>query len=106
MAKKRTTPRRAPRSTTPAMFGDGMPSQARTETAQKAEPNGNGAPVPVVPAVRPLASRRPGIARPGQPRPQLPLAQEYHYIVGDLKRLGILAASTFALLIILGLIIR
>ena len=36
----------------------------------------------------------------------VPLAEEYHYVVADLKRLGILAAGTFGVLIVLGLIIR
>ncbi len=33
-------------------------------------------------------------------------AAEYHYVLSDLRRLGILAASSFAVLVILALIIR
>jgi hypothetical protein len=32
--------------------------------------------------------------------------QEYHYVITDLKRVGILAAAMFALLIVLSFVIR
>lgn len=34
------------------------------------------------------------------------LVSEYHYVISDLKRLGVLAASMFVLLVVLALVIR
>lgn len=34
------------------------------------------------------------------------LAQEYHYVLSDLRRIGILAASMFALLVALALLVQ
>lgn len=39
-------------------------------------------------------------------RPKLPMSEEYKYVALDLRRLGITAASIFALLIVLGFIVR
>lgn len=52
----------------------------------------------------------PAVARPAaapleRPAPRsTDLAAEYRYVYGDLKRIGILAASMFALLIVLALL--
>ena len=40
------------------------------------------------------------------PAKSVDFATEYHYVLGDLKRVGILAASMFATLIVLALIIH
>jgi|YNPNPStandDraft_1061719.scaffolds.fasta_scaffold04379_9 hypothetical protein len=94
MAKKKSK-RRVPSAATPRMYGNGKPSQP--SSARPTQPAS-------APAIR--AGSRP--AAPSQPAAHNPavLAQEYRYVLSDLRRLGILAAATFAILIILGLIIR
>lgn len=87
MAKKKTT-RRVPQAATPRMYGDGKPSQA----AQAAAKPGTA---------RPAAS---GAAASG--RGTADLAKEYGYVVGDLKRLFIVAAALFAGLVALSVVIR
>jgi hypothetical protein len=87
MAKKKTT-RRVPQTSTPRMYGDGKPSQV---TAGAAPASGTG----VRPAGGAAAARGP-----------VDLAKEYGYVAGDLKRLGIVAATLFAGLFALRLIIR
>jgi hypothetical protein len=107
MAKKKT--RRVPRSSTPRMYGDGTPSQA---TKPQEASTGQPAPSATTGAV-PTQSRgtnRPpaagGAARASAARAPISLAEEYHYVIGDLRHLGIQAAVTFAVLIILGFILR
>jgi hypothetical protein len=101
MAKKKNTPRRVPRSTTPRTFGDGLPSQVKQSAMQ-----GNGHAVAEAPIVASPAAalRRP--PRPGEARAQLPLTAEYAYVMSDLRRLAILAATTFAILLVLGFVLR
>ena len=104
MAKKKSNYRRVPRSTTPRTFGDGQPSAAVTQTAEAVRPNGKPASVakqPSVPARRSLSG-----SRLGESRSQVPLPVEYHYVVPDLRRLGLLALSTFGIMIVLGILIR
>ena len=107
MAKKKVTSRRVPRSTTPRTFGDGMPSPAAEATVEG--PTGavrqTARPVSVVPQSS-VAARRSAAIRSGEARAQVPLAQEYHYISADLRRLAVLAVSTFVLLMVLGVVIR
>lgn len=90
MAKKRTNPRRVPRAVEPRMYGDGKPSQL----PQSADRPGVAA--TPAPAVRPM----------GAPRVPVTVTQDYHYVLSDLRRLGIVAIATFAVLIALGLIVR
>jgi hypothetical protein len=66
-------------------------------------PRSNGA--PVRPAAQEFRRRVPS-ARSAETRPQLPLRQEYEYVPGDIKRLGILAGGMVALMVVLGLIIH
>ncbi|MCU0500747.1 MAG: hypothetical protein MUC51_03100 [Anaerolineae bacterium] len=87
MAKKKTT-RRVPQSSTPRMYGDGKPSQV----AAGAAPTSG-------------ASARPAGAAAAAARGPVDLAKEYSYVAGDLKRLGIVAAALFAMLIALSFII-
>ena len=86
MAKKKST-RRVPQSSTPRMYGDGKPSQVAAGTAPT---TGAGA-------------RQAGGATAA--RGPVDLAKEYSYVAGDLKRLGIVAAALFAMLIALSFII-
>lgn len=94
MAKKKTQPRRVPRSSEPRMYGNGKPSQ----TAQATKPAG--------PVGTTSASASTSAGRPTAQRVPVTVTQDYSYVLQDLRRLGILAAATFAVLIALGLIIR
>ncbi len=114
MAKKKTSARRVPRSATPRTFSDGRPSQAPQAPSEASAagatadqvavaPRSNGA--SVRPAVQEFRRRVPS-ARSLESRPQLPLNQEYGYVPGDLKRLGILAGGMVAVMVVLGLSIH
>jgi hypothetical protein len=103
MAKKKT--RRVPRSSTPRMYGDGSPSQATQQLegseSQPAPSTATGAaPTQSQGTARPSAIT----GRTAATRSAVPLAEEYRYVGGDLKRLGIQAAVTFTALIALGII--
>jgi hypothetical protein len=87
MAKKKTT-RRVPQSSTPRMYGDGKPSQVAAGAASTSG-----------------ASARPAGGAAAAARGPVDLAKEYSYVAGDLKRLGIVAAALFAMLIALSFII-
>lgn len=103
MAKKKTV-RRAPTAASPRMFGDGKPSQAAQATAGKTTP----APRTTADKTAPRAAAGPTRATNGSTiaRGAANLAQEYGYVVGDLKRLGIIAGALFTVLVILGVVIR
>ncbi len=94
MAKKKTGPRRAPRPSEPRMYGNGKPSQS----AQATKPAG--------PAAAPSSSAGASAVRTTAGRVPVTVMQDYSYVLQDLRRLGILAAATFVVLIALGLIIR
>jgi len=95
MAKKKQT-RRVPRSSTPRMYGNGKPAQAAQPVERRDQPTG------AAPAVKSA-----GLWSAGRTDSSpAALAKEYHYVFADLRRLGILAAATFAVLIALGLIVR
>jgi hypothetical protein len=87
MAKKKTT-RRVPQSSTPRMYSDGKPSQVAAASAPTTS-----------------ASARPAGGTATAARGPVDLAKEYSYVAGDLKRLGIVAAALFAMLIALSFII-
>ncbi len=90
MAKKKTTARRVPRASEPRMYGDGKPSQVAQPTEG-----------------RPAAASATATSRfAAAPRVPVTVTQDYHYVVTDLRRLGMIAAATFAVLVALGLIIR
>jgi hypothetical protein len=104
MAKKKSSARRVPKASTPRTFA-GSSSGAPATPAPVATRNGLAANGHAQPAA--VTLRKPAAAsRPAETRSMVPLAEEYHYVVADLKRLGILAAGTFGVLIVLGLIIR
>jgi len=91
MAKKKIV-RRAPTSASPRMYGDGKPSQAAQAAAGKPQAG-----------PRPAAG---GTAGATVARGPVNLAQEYSYVVGDLKRLGMIAGALFAVLVVLGIVVR
>ena len=94
MAKKKTQPRRIPRAADQRMYGDGKPSQQTAATPGTAMPAGS-------------ASRSAqAAARPGTPSRTTELSVEYSYVPNDLRRLGIMAAALFGVMIVLGFIIR
>ena len=95
MAKKKTQPtRKAPRASTPRMYGDGAPP---TKTSAPAQP-----------AARPAANGAATTTRPAATggRGSIPMEQQYAYVMGDLKRLGMVALGMFGFLIALGVILR
>lgn len=108
MAKKKPQVRRVPRASEPRMYGDGKPSQVAQQT-------GGGTPAGATPAARTVTPRVAAPARPANaasrmagaaPRVPVTVTTDYHYVLKDLRRLGILAATFFAILVGLGLIIR
>ncbi len=60
------------------------------------------------PAAQPAAARnRPPRAEPAQVAPArttADIAGEYRYVIGDLRRIGVLAAAMFALLVVAALV--
>lgn len=102
MAKQKKPTRRVPHSAAPRTFGDGRPAaSAQAELEPSALPRGES------PTARSVAGgfRRRSILG-SEPRVQLPLSEEYHYVLGDLSRLGILAGAMLVLMVILGLILH
>ncbi len=108
MAKKKSQVRRVPRAAEPRMYGDGKPSQVAQQT-------GSTSPAGAAPAARTAAPRTAMPARPANaasraaaaaPRVPVTVTTDYHYVLKDLRRLGILAATFFVILVGLGLIIR
>ena len=109
MAKKKTAPRRVPRSGTPRTYGDGMPSPTASVAASEAAAVANSeaaTSAAQAPVRAPSLTRRGVAAGTGAvSRSQVPLSQEYGYVPGDLRRLGIIAVATFAIMIVLGILI-
>jgi hypothetical protein len=105
MAKKKSRVRRVPRSVEPRMFGNGKPSKTPQPERETSRPSGRPAEAPARNGA--AESRVGGVSRVyNAPRSPASLAQDYRYVLNDLRRLGILAAATFAVLIILGFVIR
>lgn len=102
MAKQKKPIRRVPHSVSPRTFGDGRPAttaQIGSEEATLSRSEGSAA------RSVPGGFRR-RVSSGNESRVQLPLSQEYHYVLGDLGRLGILAGSMVILMVILGLILH
>ena len=94
MAQKKKTARRVPSSADPRMYGDGRPAQLSQPASGGTQPASQ-------------AGSKPGTARAGSaPRGEAPLSQEYGYVPGDLKRLGIIAGTIFAAMVVLGIIVH
>jgi hypothetical protein len=91
MAKKKTQQRRVPHATDPRMYGDGKPSQAAgASQATTGTSPANGQ-----------------VRAPAQPqRVPVTVTTNYDYVRRDLRHLAIVAASIFAVLIAMGLIIK
>lgn len=90
MAKKKVA-RRVPQTGSPRMYGDGRPSVSAQVEGQK------------------TVTLRPSAAATGAangPRTVANLAREYSYVLGDLKRLGVIASVLFAVLVLLGIVVR
>jgi hypothetical protein len=88
-----------------------MPSQTAPATAE-APANGSQAAAPMTPRLPTSGTRTAvpprravSVGPSGLSRSQVPLVQEYHYVPKDLGRLGIIAVATFAIMIILGILI-
>lgn len=91
--KKTQQTRKTPKSTTPRMYGDGTPAQP--------------AAAPATTSTRAVAATTAG----GRPvttggRGYISMAEQYAYVMGDLRRLLITAIALFAFLIALGFILR
>lgn len=95
MAKKKNQARRVPRASEPRMFGDGKPSVLTQQNGQA----GQQPPAAARNAVQPVRSANTLLRTANVP-------QDYGYVLSDLRRLAILAASVFVVLIALGLLIR
>ncbi len=120
MAKKKSAGRRLPQGATPRTFGNGRAAQAGTSPAPSVEEPQAGAtqaagarPSPRDGAGSSVAARptyqeyrRHAAAVRSESRPQQPLREEYRYVPGDLKRLGLLASGMVVLMLLLGLIIH
>jgi hypothetical protein len=92
MAKKKTQSPRVPRAAEPRMYGDGKPSQQASTSPAPGTPS--------APRTSQPATRQAGMTRTAaQP-------VDYSYVRKDLRRLAITAAGMFALLIVLGFIIK
>jgi hypothetical protein len=92
MAKKKTQSARVPRAAEPRMYGDGKPSQQATATPAAGTAS--------APRTSQPATRQAGMTRTAAP------PVDYSYVMKDLRRLGITAVGMFALLIVLGFIIK
>jgi hypothetical protein len=104
MAKKKIQPRRVPRAAEPRMYGDGKPSTQASERTPGAATTSSATATRTTTATRPVAAAGRTTANPA--RTPVTTTQDYAYVLKDLRRLGVLAAGTFLLLIVLGLFIR
>jgi len=93
--------RRPQRSNTPRMYGDGTPSRVSMQPVQGALRS------PTVDRSPADASRQRGAARLATPaKPAIPFREQYAYVVGDLRRLGIVAVATFVVMVLVGLFVK
>jgi len=72
-------------------------SPARTPVAPAA---------PAAPAAASAEQTKDRAAVTQSPKKLVDFAAEYRYVIGDLRKMGILAAAMFALLILLSLVVR
>ena len=114
MAKKKTTGRRLAQGTTPRTFGNGRAGQTATAPAEAASEDSQGDVRQAMPPRSSAATGRPtfqeyrrrAAAARAETRPHLPLRDEYRYVPGDLKHLGLLASGMVVLMLVLGLILH
>jgi len=96
MAKKQRVAQRAPRSASPTRYSQGTTSITSADAAGASGASG---------AARSASGR--GQAGRGAKAPvQVDYAKEYGHVASDLKRVGLLAASLFAVIIILSFVVR
>ncbi len=96
MAKKKA--RRVPRTSTPRLYGGTPPPAAGARPAASAGQPSAAAQV----SARASTANARTVA--GVARSNVPLTTQYRYVAADLRRLGITAASFFALLIVAGVV--
>jgi len=92
MAKKKSQAQRVPRAAEPRMYGDGKPSQQASTSPASGTPSASRSSQPM--------TRQAGMTRTAAQ------SADYSYVLKDLRRLAITAAGMFALLIVLGFIIK
>jgi len=93
-----------------------MPKGRQTRKSSAARHNKAARrPMPAEPVAMPTSSAPTATVRAKSGTPQttssggpkqVNLAAEYHYVVSDLKRLGILAVGAFGVLVVLALVLR
>ncbi len=114
MAKqKKAQSRRVPRASDPRMYGDGKPSKAESSPQATAQaPASGGRATGAAGANGPQAARSAG----AMPRTSLGaggsyarggtgMTGDYTYVRQDLRRLGIVAVSIIAILVVLALVL-
>ncbi len=96
MAKKQRVAQRAPRSASPSRYSQGTASitPANTTSATGASSSARS------------ASGRGLTARGAKAAVPVDYAKEYGHVASDLRRVGLLAASLFAVIIILSFVVR
>jgi hypothetical protein len=97
MAKKQRVAQRAPRSASPTRYSQGTASTgtpANTTSATGASSSARSA------SGRGLAARGAKASVP------VDYAKEYGHVASDLRRVGLLAASLFAVIVILSFVVR
>ncbi len=99
MAKK-SQKSKAPRATTPRMYSDGAAAPKTTTGAKPATSTSSAGAAPA----RSSAGAAKPITTGG--RGAMSLEQEYAFVMGDLRRLGIMAIAGFAFIAVVGLIFR
>jgi hypothetical protein len=102
MAKK-TTRRTRPRPTplAPEKRGDfAKTGDYRGQPIQRVAPSTTEALLPAE-----SGKERPAALQP-TPKKQVDFAAEYHYVLGDLRKMAVLAAGMFVVLILLSFVIR
>lgn len=75
-------------------------TMVRPSAPTQTQPTGRAA------APSPSASRHPTASSAAATAKTVDFASEYRHVIGDLRRLGILAAASFAVLIVLALVLR
>lgn len=110
MAKqqKKGARKAAPRAAEPRMYGDGKPSE--TGEAQQAVQQPSTPTTPKAAAPKSAGSRTSGVTPRGAGATgaytRVDRIADYSYVMHDLRRLGIVAASILAGLVVLGIIVK
>lgn len=98
MAKKQRVAQRAPRSASPTRYSQGVTSTTPTSSGNVTSASGSG---------RSAAGRgMPARSVSGRTAVPVDYVKEYGHVASDLRRVGLLAASLFAVIIILSFVVR